>query len=174
MCFFTHASQLKTETTYLGKLISSIDRAHNCWNGIWNDPLCLVILSVYGSVKCNETKWQKPQFQLQVWLQMKFELATYIFCYNAQNTLCAAHLPQTTLHTMFWLGEICTSYFGAPYLWYFWWNWVFSYDSAVWYHKHKKKSVVIRCMHAHMHTQTHAYIYNLCAHTYVWGHMLGY
>ena len=111
--FLTHVNQLETEIMYLGKLISSINRAHDCWNGILNNPLCLVILSVFGSIKCNETKWQKPQFQLQVWLQMRFELATYIFCYNAQNTLCAAHLPQTTQHTMFWSVNICALYLGA-------------------------------------------------------------
>ena len=39
--------------TYLGKLISSIDRALDHRNGVLNDPKCLVVLSAHGSIYLN-------------------------------------------------------------------------------------------------------------------------
>ena len=42
------------EITYLAKLISgifwSVDRRHDSRNRIWNEPMCLVLLSAYISV----------------------------------------------------------------------------------------------------------------------------
>ena len=48
--FQTCVNQLEKEVVNVGKLISSNNRAHNCRNEIKNDPLCLVIMSVYGGV----------------------------------------------------------------------------------------------------------------------------
>lgn len=73
----------KKKIAYLGKLISDIfqatDRGHDPREGIWNDPIGLVILSVHSIIYCrwkiwnqnqdmqtsntNERKWQQPQFQ---------------------------------------------------------------------------------------------------------------
>ena len=50
-----NVSQFETEFAYFGILISLIEWAHECRNGIWNDPICLVILSVYGSI-CSGVK----------------------------------------------------------------------------------------------------------------------
>lgn len=46
--------QIATEITYCSKLIGDIlqanDRAHDPRNGIWNDPLCPVMLSAYSRI----------------------------------------------------------------------------------------------------------------------------
>ena len=76
----TQVSQHQSEITCLCKLISSVDRAHNLRHGIWNVPVCLVILLVYSSIYLNahvcetknkmhigitnERKWQQPQRQV--------------------------------------------------------------------------------------------------------------
>lgn len=53
MIFQTHFSPLETETAYLGQLISSADRPNDHRNGIWNNPIHLVILSVFGGSYMN-------------------------------------------------------------------------------------------------------------------------
>ena len=49
----TPLRQPETETAYRGKLIPSINRAHNCRNRIWNHPIHVVILSAFGSIYLN-------------------------------------------------------------------------------------------------------------------------
>ena len=51
-----------TGIAYLAKLISSIDRTHDHRNGIWFYPVCLVILSAYGSIYFN-VKGYKTQIK---------------------------------------------------------------------------------------------------------------
>lgn len=46
-------SQPDPVITYLGKLISSVNKAHTHRNGIFNDPVCLIILSAYGGIYLN-------------------------------------------------------------------------------------------------------------------------
>lgn len=48
-----HVSQLETKIMYLSKVISLIDRIHDCRNGIWNNLICQVILSLCGSIYSN-------------------------------------------------------------------------------------------------------------------------
>lgn len=44
------------QIAYLGKLISTINRARDRWNWISNKPIHLIILSIYSNVKGYETK----------------------------------------------------------------------------------------------------------------------
>ena len=53
MIILTHVSQPEAEMAHLGKLTSSIERAHDCRNGIWNNFTCLVKVSVYSSIYLN-------------------------------------------------------------------------------------------------------------------------
>ena len=80
MMIWTCVSQPEAELAHLGKLISSVDRAHQ--RRILNDPIHQVILSAYGSIymnvkdhenenkmyistmSINEENWQQPWFKL--------------------------------------------------------------------------------------------------------------
>ena len=50
--------QLDAEIAYLGKLISPFHRAHDHKNGIWNNPICLVIPSLCDSIYLNMTDYE--------------------------------------------------------------------------------------------------------------------
>ena len=76
---WTYVNQLETENAYFAKLISSVDRAHDHRNRIWNDwyaeSYCLLqyftwmwkIMKLNTKLtlmlRMNERKWQQLQFQ---------------------------------------------------------------------------------------------------------------
>ena len=57
MIIQTRVSQ-REQTAYLGKLISSIDRAPDHRSRIWDDPIQLVILSAYDSIYLNMKNYE--------------------------------------------------------------------------------------------------------------------
>ena len=71
MIVWTHISWVETEIMYVCKMISSINRAHDCLNAIWNDPVCLVILSTYGSIY-----WDVEDYETENYMHVDIEHET--------------------------------------------------------------------------------------------------
>ena len=134
--FWTHASQLEVEITYRGKLISSINRARSHRNGIWNDPVCLVLLSSYGSIFFNVNDYEaknKMHFDVKYeWENMaaasistlmwtkshsRWELGKWLMSSATMSQILT--MPFISGKSYWVSVKICALFSGVPYLWIF-------------------------------------------------------
>lgn len=132
-----------TGIAYLAKLISSIDRTHDHRNGIWFYPVCLVILSAYGSIYFN-VKGYKTQIKTLIVIEYEWEkmltasISTVMLCskqefgwwhisivsydvrnHDVRNTSCTVRLWWMILHARLWSVKVHAICQGVPNLWNF-------------------------------------------------------
>ena len=106
-------------------------QSHNHKNGIWKDPVCLVILSAYGSINLNvknyktenkmhvviEYKWEKKAMAALILnvLITKFRGVRELRWWHISSATMLEILPMLFVHGK-WYPAPCSDYPGAPYL----------------------------------------------------------